>query len=68
MAPETREWFINNPGCMVLPRSIAAAVSKTTGVQLEQNQHGESSLTPADCDFILQAAHRHPDNASTPKT
>lgn len=67
LEPETREWFINNPGCVILPRSVAAAVSKTTGVKLELNQHGESSLSAADCDFIQEAAHRHLANASTPK-
>ena len=56
---ETRQWFVDNPGCVILPRAVVAAISKATGVELDQDRHGETVLSPSDCDFIRSAAERH---------
>jgi len=56
--PETRQWLVDNPGCQILPRTVAAAIMKGTGEQLEQDRHGETVLSPSDCDFIRGAADR----------
>ena len=56
LEPETRQWLVDNPGCMILPRSVVSAISKATGDELEQDRHGESALSPEDCDFIRNAA------------
>jgi hypothetical protein len=56
LEPETRQWFVDNPGCRILPRAVVAAIDKATGAQLEQDRHGESVLSPSDCDFIRTAA------------
>jgi hypothetical protein len=37
---------------------MVAAIEKATGVQFEQDRHGEILLTPGDCDFIRRAAER----------
>ena len=59
LEPETRQWLVDNPGCTMLPRSVVAAIKKATGAQIEQDRHGESTLSPADCNFIRDAAERH---------
>ena len=59
LEPGTRQWFLNNPGCIILPRSVGAAISKATGVQLEQDRHGESIVSPADRAFIRTTAQGH---------
>lgn len=56
---ETRQWFVDNPGCVILPRAVVAAISKATGAELDQDRHGETVLSPSDCDFIRREAERH---------
>ncbi|SEP86088.1 hypothetical protein [Arthrobacter sp. OV608] len=56
---ETRQWLVDNPGCVILPRAVVAAISKATGVELDQDRHGETVLSPSDCDFIRREAERH---------
>jgi hypothetical protein len=56
LEPETQRWLLDNPGCKILPRTIAAAIMKSTGAQLEQDRHGETVLSGSDCDFIRGAA------------
>jgi hypothetical protein len=56
LEPETRQWLVDNPGCMILPRAVVAAIAKATGDELDQDRHGESALSPEDCDFIRNAA------------
>ena len=56
LEPETRQWLVDNPGCRILPRTVVAAITKATGVQVEQDRHGESSLSPSDCDFLRTAS------------
>jgi hypothetical protein len=56
LEPDTRQWLVDNPGCRILPRTVAAAIKKATGAEFEQDRHGESVLSPSDCDFIRAAA------------
>ncbi|WP_104044864.1 hypothetical protein [Arthrobacter sp. ZGTC412] len=59
LEPETRQWFVNNPGCIILPRSVGAAISKATGVLLEQDRHGETIVSPTDRDFLRATLQGH---------
>jgi hypothetical protein len=59
LEPDTQQWLIDNPGCKILPRSVVAAIVKATGAEFEQDRHGETLLSPGDCDFIRTAAERH---------
>lgn len=54
--PDTRKWFIDNPGCQILPRTITAVVSKAAGEDLASGQHGETVITQEDHDFIRSKA------------
>lgn len=55
---ETQQWLVDNPGCTILPRTVAASIMKNTGAELEQDRHGETILSPGDCDFIRGAAEQ----------
>ena len=48
----TQKWLIDNPGCQILPRTIATIISKETGEDLTGDQHGEKVLTQEDHEFI----------------
>jgi hypothetical protein len=48
----TRKWLVENPGCVVLPRTVANVVHQVTGGSLAQDRHGELQLSEADQSFI----------------
>ena len=56
LEPDTRQWLVDNPGCVILPRAVVAAITKATGEEFDQDRHGETALSPADCDFIRTTA------------
>ncbi|WP_246256418.1 hypothetical protein [Pseudarthrobacter oxydans] len=46
------------------PRTVVTAIAKATGEELEQDRHGETALSPSDCEFLrtasrLQEANSH---------
>lgn len=53
----TQQWLIDNPGCLILPRTITAIIRKETGGTDEGDPHGELALSPEDRDFIQAKAH-----------
>lgn len=60
LEPDTRQWLVDNPGCRILPRTVAAMIAKSTGANVEQDRHGETLLSRRDCDFIhTKAAELH---------
>ena len=52
----TRKWLIDNPGCLILPRTITATICKETGTD-EGDRPGETVLSQEDRDFIQAKAH-----------
>lgn len=50
--PTTQQWLMDNPGCMVLPRTLTAIFNKETSENADVDRHGESVLTDEDRDFI----------------
>ena len=50
--PTTQQWLMNNPGCMVLPRTLTAIFNKATSENADVDMHGEAVLTEEDRDFI----------------
>lgn len=56
----TQKWLIDNPGCQILPRTIATIISKETGEDLtgdqHGDQHGEKVLSQEDHEFIRSKA------------
>lgn len=54
---ETKNWFINNPGCVILPRTIAAVISEEMGGDAATDRHGERTLSQEELDFIRAKAN-----------
>jgi hypothetical protein len=48
----TKKWLIENPGCVVLPRTVANVVQQVSGGHVAQDQHGELQLSAAEQSFI----------------
>jgi len=53
---ETRSWLLENPGCLVLPHTMSARISKAAHEGIEHDQHGQAVLSRADHDFIREKA------------
>ena len=49
---ETQNWLVDNPGCVILPRTIVSTILQATHGHDDENQHGEAELSAEDCDFI----------------
>jgi hypothetical protein len=50
--PATRRWLLDNPGCVVLPRTISTILARVADEPVVRDQHGAIRLTPADLSFI----------------
>ena len=58
LTPSTRKWLTNNPGCVVLPRTVAAIICKETGRSADRDRHGSSPLSEEDRHFIADKARQ----------
>jgi hypothetical protein len=45
-------WLMDNPGCVILPRTLSAEISAATSQPLNEDPHGETTLSQQDIDFI----------------
>jgi hypothetical protein len=52
LPPAVKQWLIDNPGCVILPRTLSAEISAATDHPLDADRHGETTLTQQDVDFI----------------
>ena len=50
--PATQKWLIDNPGCQILPRTIATVISKECGEEATRIEHGQMALSQEDHEFI----------------
>lgn len=55
--PATRQWLMDNPGCVVLPRTISTIVARVADEPVVRDQHGAIQLTAADVSFIRARIH-----------
>ena len=60
LSPSTQQRLTDNPGCMILPRTIASIIRQETGRTADGDQHGSSPLSQADRDFIKDKARCAP--------
>jgi hypothetical protein len=51
---ETRQWLLDNPGCVVVPRTVTARIKQNSAGDLEVDQHGQMQLSREDLDFIRE--------------
>jgi hypothetical protein len=54
--PVTQRWFMENPGCVIVPRTITAVFNKETAENATLDQHGGTVLTDDDRQFIRAKA------------
>ncbi len=63
-------WLTDNPGCVILPRTLSAEISAATGQPVNEDPHGETALSQQDVDFIRrksrEAAAGQPDGGHNP--
>jgi hypothetical protein len=57
LGPTTKKWLLENPGCQVLPRTVATMVCKETGENPASGRHGEVPISPEDSQFIRSKAN-----------
>lgn len=50
--PVIQQWFAENPGCLILPRTVANFVRKVAGDQADQDPHGRLEFSARDREFI----------------
>lgn len=55
--PATRRWLMDNPGCVVLPRTIATKVARVADEPVVRDQHGAIVLSAEDVRFIRTRVH-----------
>lgn len=53
----TQQWLVSNPGCVLLPRSVVAAIGRATQMDGQTGPHGEAALSDEDRTFIRSKAH-----------
>ena len=60
LSPSTQQWLTDNPGCMILPRTITSIIHQETGGTADGDRHGAFPLSQADHDFIMDKARCAP--------
>lgn len=53
---ETRKWLLDNPGCLILPRTVSAKISSDVHRDIERDQHGQIVLSRDDHAFLRDKA------------
>lgn len=53
---ETRKWLLDNPGCLILPRTVSARISNDVHRHTERDQHGQIVLSRDDHAFLRDKA------------
>ncbi|MET4540582.1 hypothetical protein ABIE37_002369 [Arthrobacter bambusae] len=57
LSPDTQQWLIDNPGSMIVPRTMTAIFNGETGEDGAVDIHGGTLLTADDQLFIREQAH-----------
>jgi hypothetical protein len=66
--PTVQEWLLQNPGCVVLPRTMANRVATGMDEELPVDEHGEHWFTPEDMAFLKARRRALDANGSTAPT
>ncbi|MET3172790.1 UNVERIFIED_ORG: hypothetical protein ABIB52_000618 [Arthrobacter sp. UYCu721] len=56
LSPATQRWLTDNPGCLILPRTLTERICQETGVSADCDEHGQAALSQQDLDFIRAKA------------
>jgi hypothetical protein len=52
LPPSVTQWLLDNPGCLILPRTLSAEISAAADEPTNDDPHGETTLCQQDIDFI----------------
>ncbi|MET4622633.1 hypothetical protein ABIE18_004112 [Arthrobacter sp. 2762] len=61
LSPDTRQWLIDNPGSMIIPRTVTAKLNHESGEGGPVDGHGGTLLTEDDREFIQDQARASKD-------
>ena len=50
----TRKWFLNNPGCVLVPLAVTAAIQQASDGHIDVDGHGQMILSREDLDYIRE--------------
>lgn len=53
----TRDWLMSHPGCLIVPRTLAAAMNRAIAEPEVTDQHGQIRLTDDDTEFLRSRVH-----------
>lgn len=56
LSPATQRWLTDNPGCLILPRTMAETICQEARVNADPDQHGQAILSQTDLDYIRAKA------------
>lgn len=56
LSPSTQRWLTDNPGGLILPRTMTETICQETGARADCDQHGQATLSPEDLAFIRAKA------------
>lgn len=65
LGPATKQWLTQNPGCLILPRTVVARICSETGVTAEADRHGETTLSQEDREFLKTQVRARPVEAES---
>lgn len=51
---ETRKWFLDNPGCVMVPRTVTARIKQKSAGHIEVDGHSQMILSREDLDVIRE--------------
>ncbi|MET3368315.1 UNVERIFIED_CONTAM: hypothetical protein ABIE34_001555 [Jeotgalibacillus campisalis] len=58
LSADTQKWLMDNPGSIIVPRTVTAIINGQTGEDSAVDIHGGTVLTAEDQDFIHAKARR----------
>ncbi|MBT2596952.1 hypothetical protein [Arthrobacter sp. ISL-72] len=64
LSAATRQWLTDNPGCLILPRTMTERICQETGRSADCDQHGQATLSRGDLDLIRAKGNQIPDTDS----
>ena len=51
---ETRKWLLDNPGCVLVPLAVTAAIRRVSAGHIDVDGHGQMILSREDLDLIRE--------------
>jgi len=66
LSPASKQWLLDNPGCVILPRTISAEINAESGEDADSDSHGETVLSPENIEFIRSKTRQEEPSPAPP--